>query len=46
MEQDVEHIKSIIETMVQRYQGKGGDAQFAGIEGGTVKIEPTGFCWR
>jgi hypothetical protein len=45
-EQDIEQIKAIIETMNGRYQGKGGDVRLAGIEGGTVKIAPGGFCWR
>lgn len=44
--QDIEQIKSIIETMSRRYQAKGGNVRFAGIEGGTIKIAPAGFCWR
>ena len=46
MENDIEQIRSIIEAMDQRYQLKGGALRLAGIEGGTVKIEPSGFCWR
>jgi hypothetical protein len=45
-EQDIERIKAIIQTMGERYQVKGGDVQLAGIEAGTVKISPAGFCWR
>jgi hypothetical protein len=46
-EQDIEQIKSTIDAMSKRYQGKGGDIQFAGIEDGTiVQITPGGFCWR
>ncbi len=44
---DIEQIKTIIETMGQRYLSKGGNIQFAGIENGTtVRIMPAGFCWR
>lgn len=46
MDQNIEQIKTIIAEMGQRYQGKGGDVQFDGVEGGTVKIAPAGFCWR
>ncbi|HEX9021684.1 MAG TPA: hypothetical protein VF903_10540 [Nitrospirota bacterium] len=46
MEQDVEKIKAIIEEKSRRYRNAGGDVQFAGIEGGTVRITPAGFCWR
>ncbi len=45
-EKDIEQIKSIIGTMSQRYVAKGGDLQLAGIDGDTVKIKPSGFCWR
>jgi len=45
-ENDIRQIKAIIAAAGERYQGKGGDVQFAGIEGGTVKIAPAGFCWR
>lgn len=45
-EQDIEQIKTIIETMSRRYEGKGGDVRYAGVDGGTVKIAPAGFCWR
>jgi hypothetical protein len=46
VESDIERIKGIIETVSVRYQGKGGDVTFAGIEGGTIRISPEGFCWR
>jgi hypothetical protein len=45
-ENDIEQIKSIVGTLSQRYQGRGGDVRFAGVEGGIVKIAPAGFCWR
>jgi hypothetical protein len=44
--QDIEQIGAIIASLSQRYLVKGGGVQFAGIEGGTVKIAPAGFCWR
>jgi len=43
---DIEKIKAIIAEKSQRYQSKMGDVAFAGVEGGTVKIAPSGFCWR
>jgi hypothetical protein len=46
VEKDIEQIRSMIDALSQRYQGKGGDVRFAGIEGGTIKVAPTGFCWR
>jgi len=46
MEQDIEKIKAIIAEKSKRYQQKTGEVTFAGIEGGTVKIVPSGFCWR
>jgi len=45
-DQDIETIKSIIEEKSKRYQSKMGEVTFAGIDGGTVKIAPSGFCWR
>ena len=44
--QDVEQIKAIIEKKAERFKSRTGDVIFAGVEGGTVKIAPTGFCWR
>ena len=46
MQQDIDRIKTIIAEKNQRYQSRGGDVRFAGIEGNTVRISPTGFCWR
>jgi NifB/MoaA-like Fe-S oxidoreductase len=43
---DIEQIKAIIESMNQRYQTRDGSVTFAGVEGGTVKIAPAGYCWR
>jgi len=44
--QDIEQIKAIINALSQRYQGRGGDVQFSGVEGAVVRIAPAGFCWR
>jgi len=46
MEQDIEKIRAIIEQRAERFRSRSGDVAFAGIEGGTVKIAPSGFCWR
>ncbi len=46
MENDIEQIKTVIAGMRERYVARGGDLKLAGIEGGTVRIEPSGFCWR
>jgi hypothetical protein len=46
VERDIEKIKAIIAEKSKRYQSKMGEVTFAGIEGGTVKIAPSGFCWR
>jgi hypothetical protein len=43
---DIDQIKAIIAEKSKRYQSKMGEVAFAGIEGGTVKIAPSGFCWR
>ncbi|HXY55050.1 MAG TPA: hypothetical protein VEM40_10325 [Nitrospirota bacterium] len=45
-ENDIEQIKAMVGILSRQYQGRGGDIQFAGVDGGTVKIAPTGFCWR
>ena len=46
MEQDIEKIKAIIAEKSKRYDAKMGGVAFAGVVGGTVKIAPSGFCWR
>jgi len=46
VESDIEHIKMIVSEMSKRYQTKDGEVTFAGVDGGTVKIAPAGFCWR
>ena len=46
MEQDIEKIKAIIAEKSTRYRSKMGEVAFAGVDGGTVKIAPSGFCWR
>ena len=45
-EQDIEKIKEIIARKAERFRSRMGDVSLAGIEGGTVKIAPTGYCWR
>ena len=46
MDQDIEKIKAIIAEKGKRYHSKMGEVAFAGIEGCTVRIAPSGFCWR
>ena len=46
MEQDIERIKTIIEERNNRFAPKGGSVALAGVNGGTVRIAPAGFCWR
>ena len=46
LEADVEKIKTIIAEVSQQYKKKDGEVIFAGVDGGTVKIAPAGFCWR
>jgi hypothetical protein len=46
IQRDIERIREIIRNKAQRYQSRMGDVTFAGVEGGTVKIAPAGFCWR
>jgi len=45
-QQDFDTIRAIIEKKAKRFRSRTGDVIFAGVEGGTVKIAPTGFCWR
>jgi hypothetical protein len=45
-QQDIETIKAIIAKKAERFKSRTGDVIFAGVEDGTVKIAPTGFCWR
>jgi hypothetical protein len=46
LDKDIEQITRIINAAAARYQAQGGDIRFAGVEGGIVKIAPSGFCWR
>lgn len=46
MDQDIVRIHEIIEERNRRYASRGGSVTLAGIDGGTVKIAPAGFCWR
>lgn len=43
---DIEQIKAIIAKKAERFTSKAGNVVFAGVEGGTVRIAPSGFCWR
>ena len=45
-DQDIEKIRTIIASRAERFRSRMGDVTFAGVEGGTVKIAPSGFCWR
>jgi len=45
-QQDIDTIKAIIAKKAERFKSRTGDVIFAGVEDGTVKIAPTGFCWR
>jgi len=45
-QQDIERIKAIIAKKSERFKAQAGDVIFAGVEGGSVKIAPSGFCWR
>lgn len=42
----MEQIKEIVERVSSRYVNKGGAVRLAAVEGGTIKVSPTGFCWR
>jgi hypothetical protein len=46
VDQDIEKIKAVIAEKSRRYESKMGAVTFAGVEGGMVKIAPSGFCWR
>jgi len=46
VDRDIEQIKDMIEERNQQYASRGGSVVLAGIEDGTVKIAPAGFCWR
>ncbi len=46
MNQDMVRIEEIIAERNARYASRGGSVTLAGIEAGTVKIAPAGFCWR
>jgi hypothetical protein len=46
LDQEIEQIKTIVAEMSRQYRAKDGEVTFAGVDGGTVKIAPAGFCWR
>ncbi len=45
-DEDIERIKEIIAKKAVRFRSRMGDVTLAGIDGGTVRIAPSGFCWR
>ncbi len=45
MEKDIEQIRAIIAAKNERFQRRGGEVRLAGVEDGTVKIAPAGYCW-
>jgi hypothetical protein len=46
VDQDIEKIREIIAKKAERFRSRMGNVTLAGVEGGTVKIAPEGFCWR
>lgn len=44
MKKERERIKRIIEEVKPIYTFGGGDVEFAGIRGHTVRVRPTGYC--
>ncbi|MHB8881422.1 MAG: hypothetical protein ACYC69_07925 [Thermodesulfovibrionales bacterium] len=46
IEKDIEKIKQIIDAERAKYAGLGGDIEYVDIQQKTVRIRPTGFCWR
>ncbi|MBI5103334.1 MAG: NifU family protein [Nitrospirae bacterium] len=45
-EKDREMIRRIVDEERRKYAGSGGDIEFVDIQDKTVRIRPTGFCWR
>ncbi len=43
---DIEKIKQIIDEIKPKYTIFGGDIQFVDIQDNTVRIKPTGYCYR
>lgn len=47
MENDIQRIKLIIETVKVKFTAYGGDVEFLRIENeNVVKVKPTGYCHR
>jgi Fe-S cluster biogenesis protein NfuA len=46
IEKDIDKIKRIIDEMRPRYRSSGGDIEFVDIKDNTVRIRPTGYCYR
>lgn len=46
IEEDIEKIKKIIEEIKPKYTVYGGDVEFVDIVDKTVRIRPTGYCYR
>ena len=45
-QREIDRIKAMLEEQNHRYASRGGSVVLHGIEGGTVKIAPAGFCWK
>ena len=46
IEDDIRKIKGIIEEIKPEYTKSGGDIQFVDVQEKTVRIRPTGYCYR
>ena len=46
IEKDIEKIKRIIEEVKPSYTAFGGDIQFVDLKDKTVRIRPSGYCYR
>lgn len=44
VKKDSERIKRIIDEVKPVYTFGGGDVEFAGVRGRTVRVRPTGYC--
>lgn len=45
-EREIEKIRDIVAKKAERFRSRMGDVALVGVEDGTVKIAPTGYCWR
>jgi Fe-S cluster biogenesis protein NfuA len=44
VKKDSERIKRIIDEVKPVYTFGGGDVEFAGVRGRTVRVRPSGYC--